>query len=170
MPLKKYPIIAVIGSGKQSNRKLCEGIGKLLAKFPVHLLTGGGQGVMSSVAESFCNTSNRKGISIGIIPSGENNTFQNKPGYPNEFVEIAILTQLPKSGKEGLSSQSRNHIIIKSAKGIVALPGGFGTESEIELSKKYVKPLFEINSIQDLDKLTKWLELQIKVTIDPAMP
>ncbi len=170
MRLKKYPIVAVIGSGKHANDQLCKETGKIISTFPVHLLTGGGQGVMRSVAESFCNKSNRKGMSIGIIPSDEHNTFHDKPGYPNEFVELAILTHLPKSGKEGVSSQSRNHIIIKSAKCIVALPGGFGTESEIELSKKYGKPLFEINSIQDLDNLTRWLEVQLKVTIYPAMP
>jgi uncharacterized protein (TIGR00725 family) len=170
MQLKKYPIIAVIGSGKRANRQLCEETGKLISKFTVHLVTGGGQGVMSCVAEGFCSSASRKGMSIGIIPSDENRDFDNQSGYPNEFVEIAILTHLSKSGKEGISSQSRNHIIVKTARCIVALPGGFGTESEKELSKKYEKPLIEINSIQDMEKLTRWLESQLNFTIYPAMP
>ena len=64
-----------------------------------------------------------------------------KPGYPNEFVELAIHTHLPYSGTEGTHDLSRNHINVLSCAAIVALPGEAGTASEIELAIRYGKPV-----------------------------
>ena len=62
-------------------------------------------------------------------------------GYPNPFVELAVRTHLPSSGAAGTSALSRNHVNVLSADVIVALPGGAGTRSEVELALEYGRPL-----------------------------
>ena len=115
-------------------------LGKWIAESDCHLLTGGGGGVMSAVSKSFCETKNRKGLSIGIIPGKYiDEEYQSLPGYPNPWIEIPIYTHLPLSGTKGTSPLSRNHLNILSAHVIVVLPGGHGTKSEIALALKYNK-------------------------------
>jgi predicted Rossmann-fold nucleotide-binding protein len=64
-----------------------------------------------------------------------------KPGYPNEFVELAIHTHLPYSGLQGTHDLSRNHINVLSCRAIIALPGEHGTASEVSLALQYEKPV-----------------------------
>ncbi len=47
---------------------------------------------------------------------------------------------------------SRNSIIILTADGIVAFPGGAGTRSEIQLALEYGKPLLILNPHQEWDE------------------
>jgi len=61
-------------------------------------------------------------------------------GYPNEWVEVPVYTHLPTSGNNGHEPNSRNHINILSADVVVALPGGPGTGSELQLAALYGKP------------------------------
>ena len=89
-----------------------------------------------------------KGLVVGVIPSNSNcfseverRSYMPPPGYPNSYTEIIIRTHLHLSGARGKDLASRNHIIILSADTIIALPGGSGTQSEIELAIEYKKPL-----------------------------
>ena len=66
--IKKIPIIGVMGSGSEAHTDKSAKLGEWIAESGFHLLTGGGGGVMSAVSKSFCETENRKGLSIGIIP------------------------------------------------------------------------------------------------------
>jgi hypothetical protein len=67
--------------------------------------------------------------------------YEVPPGYPNDWVEVAIYTHLPDSGDEGTLRSSRNHINVLSADVIVALPGREGTASEMWLAIKYGVPI-----------------------------
>ena len=67
--------------------------------------------------------------------------YELSPGYPNEWVELAIYTHLPDSGVEGTLGSSRNHINVLSADVVVALPGREGTESEVWLATQYKVPV-----------------------------
>ncbi|HKV12275.1 MAG TPA: molybdenum cofactor carrier protein, partial [Thermoanaerobaculia bacterium] len=42
---------------------------------------------------------------------------------------------------EGTSAMSRNHVNVLSSSALIALPGGAGTASEIELAVRYKKPV-----------------------------
>jgi uncharacterized protein (TIGR00725 family) len=133
--------IGVIGSGTESHDEVASEIGALLAELGVNLLTGGGQGVMASVSRAFTQARRRRGISIGVIPSlSEDERARPRPGYPNPFVELAIHTHLPHSGARGGDVLSRNHITVLSCAGVIALPGGEGTASEVSLALDYHKP------------------------------
>lgn len=134
--------VGVVGSGTDERDDLARGVGELLARLGVNLLTGGGRGVMRSVGRAFTRARRRRGICIGIIPcESERERAKPKNGYPNEFVELAIYTHLPLSGERGHDDLSRNHINVLSCAAVVALPGGAGTISEVELALGYGKPI-----------------------------
>lgn len=145
-------VVAVIGSGTTPD-PYCEEIGRLVAALGVDLLTGGGCGAMEGVSRAFFETSPRDGIVIGVIPATveplaalerrEETSVDYRPpaGYPNPWVELAIYTHLPDSGREGTLRSSRNHVNVLSADAIVALPGEHGTESEMWLAVRYGVPI-----------------------------
>jgi len=138
----KFPIIAVVGSGTERHESLAVPLGRALAAEGVHLITGGGGGVMSAVAEAFASAPGRRGLVVGILPGGvDDGVHHPRPGYPNPWVEVAIHTHLPLSGITGTSAMSRNHLIILSAAAVIALPGAAGTLSEITLARQYNRPL-----------------------------
>ena len=136
------PIVGVMGSGTDEHVECARPLGALIASLGVHLLTGGGGGVMRAVSRAFTGCDGRRGVCIGVLPCvSEDDRRSPKPGYPNEFVEIAIRTHLPFSGARGAGDLSRNHINILSSAAIVALPGGAGTRSEVDLALRYGTPL-----------------------------
>ena len=136
----RIPIVGVMGSGSEAHRERSSQIGRWLAIEGVHLLSGGGGGVMASVSEAFCNTQQRRGLVIGIIPC-RHDSMDPMPGYPNRWVEIPIFTHLPLSGIRGSDPLSRNHINILSSDVIIALPGSAGTASETRLAVAYKRPI-----------------------------
>jgi uncharacterized protein (TIGR00725 family) len=136
----RIAIVGVMGSGASAHAERAAPVGRWLAELGVHLLTGGGGGVMAAVSKAFCQTQPRLGNVIGIIPSGDD-AGHPKPGYPNPWVEIPILTHLALSGTQGSDPLSRNHINVLSSDVIVALPGGAGTASEARLALAYRRPI-----------------------------
>ena len=134
--------VGVLGSGIDEHEALARDVGALLADLGVNLLTGGGGGVMRSVGRAFTGARRERGISIGIIPCfSEAERARPKDGYPNQFVELAIYTHLPRSGEQGKDDLSRNHINVLSCCALVALPGGAGTAAEVALAEQYGKPV-----------------------------
>lgn len=124
-----------MGASRLEHAELAEPLGRWIAEQGFDLLTGGGTGTMEAVCRGFRSVPGRKGIAVGVLPAGE------RPGYPNPHLDFVIRTHLPALGKEGNSERSRNHINILSSDLVVALPGGPGTCSEVELSLRYGKPV-----------------------------
>ena len=138
LSVTRLPVVGVMGSGTDEHASIAEPLGVLLARAGVHLLTGGGRGVMSSVARGFVSTPHRRGLSIGVLPGGsQSNPTKARDGYPNPWVEIVIRTHLTLSGTRGRDAMSRNHINVLSADCVIALPGGAGTRSEVSLAMEY---------------------------------
>ena len=131
MPRRK--MIGVMGSGQDDHSDLAVPLGRWIAAQGYDLLTGGGQGVMAAVSKAFYDVPGRHGSVVGIVPAGR------APGlYPNPWVEVAVFTHL--AGADGpAAADSRNHINVLSSDVIVALPGGEGTLSEIDLAVRYSK-------------------------------
>jgi len=134
MPELAEVTIGVMGSGTDEHDALASEVGVLLAELEVNLLTGAGGGVMRSVSRAFTHAPRRRGICIGIVPCDKNDRAAAKDGYPNEFIELAIRTHLPYSRTHDLS---RNHINVLTSRAVIALPGGEGTEGEVELAVRY---------------------------------
>ena len=146
-PIKK-PIILVVGSHNdkdgEKHKAKCETVAGLLVKHRVHLLTGGGPGVMAKVSQFFVEDKTRAvgQFCLGVLPCAEGEP-STKEGYPNRWVEIPIKTHL--SGKTygrdtPKDSNSRNHINALTASAVIGLPGGKGTLAEIELAVEHKRP------------------------------
>lgn len=128
-----------MGSGTDPHAEQSVLLGRWLAARGVHLLTGGGGGVMSAVSEAFAEVPHREGRVIGVLPASAD-LVSSPEGYPNPFVEIVLRTHLAARGEEGTAFDSRNHINVLSSDGIVILPGSAGTRSEAELALRYDRP------------------------------
>jgi len=137
---RRLPVIGVLGSGTDEHADKAEPLGRWLASLDVHLLTGAGRGVMLSVSRGFQEVPRRAGLVVGIAPCSDDPATP-RPGYPNPFVELAILTHLPLSGMTGTEPMSRNHINVLSSNVLVALPGSAGTSSEVALAVRYRRPV-----------------------------
>jgi uncharacterized protein (TIGR00725 family) len=129
-----------MGSGTAEHPRRSTRLGRWLAERGVHLLTGGGGGVMAAVSRAFHEVPGRRGLVLGILPAGERDG-EPRPGYPNPWVEVPIRTHLPLSGERGGEPLSRNHVNVLTSDVIVALPGGAGTASEVLLAGDYGRPL-----------------------------
>ena len=127
-----------MGSGKIVDERAAE-LGRMLAELGVDLLTGGGRGVMEAVSRAFARTPNRQGMVIGVLPG--DGQCGAPAGYPNPWVEIIIRTHLSARGERGGDADSRNHINILSSDVVIALPGGPGTASEVQLAVRYERPV-----------------------------
>ncbi len=139
-PLLRLPIVGVMGSGGDPHAELAAPLGAWIARAGCHLLTGGGSGVMAAAATAFCSVPGRRGLSIGIVRSGEaprpdpaTGLLRHRPRQ-NEWLEIAIQTHLHTSDT---SIHSRNHLNVLTADALVVLPGNAGTASEIQLAAQY---------------------------------
>lgn len=116
-------------------------LGQWLAAEGVHLLTGGGGGVMNAVSRAFFETKNRSGVVLGILPVDHAGGSEPPVGYPNPWVEIPIRTHLHLSGAQGTELASRNHINVLTSHVLVAMAGSSGTRSEVELALRHRKPI-----------------------------
>jgi predicted Rossmann-fold nucleotide-binding protein len=154
--------IGVIGSGNNAYAKLTWPIGRWIAEQGFNLVTGGGGGVMESVAQAFTQVAHRKGKVIGIIPSAMacdrravRSHYKAPPGYPNDYVDLPIYTHLHLSGIHGKGLASRNHIIVLTSDLVIGFPGGPGTRSEVQLALEYHKPLILLNHNHMWDEFTR---------------
>jgi uncharacterized protein (TIGR00725 family) len=138
--MARLPIVGVMGSGINAYEGRAQQVGSWLATEDVHLLTGGGGGVMEAVSRAFHETAGRRGMVIGVLPSSASDPAEPKRGYPNPWVEIPIFTHLPLTGERGTDPLSRNAINLLSSDVLVFLPGAAGTASEAHLAVAYERP------------------------------
>jgi uncharacterized protein (TIGR00725 family) len=144
--LRRLPIIGVFGQGTPvapARAELAREVGAMLARLGAHLLTGGGYGIMEAVAQGFVSVGERAGFSIGIVPRGSQGAFdepnRDREGraYPNDFVEIPIMTPLPPREKDWRNMPARNHINVFTPDAVLALPGHVGTRNELDMTAAY---------------------------------
>ena len=132
-------LVSVIGGHKcdESVASLAEKVGGIIAREGAALVTGGLGGIM----EAACRGARKEGgLTIGIIP-GKNTEDAN------DFVDIVITTGM---------GYSRNALVAGSADMIVALPGEYGTLSEIAFALNAEKPVYgfgtwDISGVKELE-------------------
>lgn len=117
-------IIGVIGDSEcgEDTRRLALEVGSLIAQRGGVLICGGYGGVMEAAAEG---AKKNGGLTVGILSGKER-------GEANPWIDIPIVTGM---------GEARNAIITRSASGIIAVAGGFGTLSEIGFCLKFNVPL-----------------------------
>jgi len=122
-------VVSVIGGHSCTDEveQISQELGKKLAKVADVLVSGGLSGTMKAVCSGFKASG---GVTIGIIPS-----YDKKDA--NEFVDIVIPTGL------GLA---RNVLVVQAGDIVVALPGEYGTLSEIAYCLQFGKPVISLGS------------------------
>ncbi len=122
-------IIAVVGGHKCSKEveQIATKLGKLIAEVGYILVCGGLGGVMKAVS---MGNSLAGGLSVGILPGEDKRTA-------NPYIDIPIPTGL---------GYTRNTIVVGCADIIIALPGEYGTLSEIAFALNMKKPVIGIGS------------------------
>lgn len=120
--------VAVIGGAKCTKevRMMAQELGRRLAERGHITVCGGLGGVMEAVC---CGAKEAGGVAVGILPGEKEDA--------NRFVGIAISTGM---------GHARNVIIIKSADVVIALPGEYGTLSEMALALKMGKRVISLKS------------------------
>jgi uncharacterized protein (TIGR00725 family) len=144
--------IAVIGGAEcdaEVRRTACE-LGRLLAENGHTPICGGLTGVMEAVC---CGAKAAGGIAVGILPGEKEEA--------NRCVGISIATGM---------GHARNVIIVKSADAVIALPGEYGTLSEIAIALKMGRPVISLGSwelpgtvkVATAEEAVRLLENQLK--------
>jgi len=123
------PLIGVIGARECDERiaKIAFEVGHSIAQSGYGLVCGGRGGVMKAAAEG-CKAAG--GLTVGIIPSDR---FEEA----NPFIDIVIPTGM------GIM---RNLLVVRSARGIIAVSGGYGTLSEIAYALQLSLPIIGIET------------------------
>ncbi len=124
---KRY--IAVIGRHDCSEEEanLAFNVGRLVAEAGAVLICGGLGGIMEAASRG---AKSAGGTTIGVLPG----TCRDDA---NPYIDHAICTGI---------REARNLAIVLTADGVIALPGEFGTLSEISFALKYRKPVVSLRS------------------------
>jgi uncharacterized protein (TIGR00725 family) len=130
--------IGVIGAGTCSKKiySLAYDVGKYIAKAGAILVCGGLGGVMEGAAKG---AKENKGVTVGILPGVDK-------AEANPYIDIPIVTGI---------SEARNLIVIRSSDAIIALPGQFGTLSELAFCLKMEKPVVGLTTWEISDRIIK---------------
>ena len=126
---KQKITISVIGGSSISSKveDLAESVGKMIAELDCILVCGGLGGAMESAAKG---AKKAGGTTIGILPGKDKR-------YANSYIDISLPTSI---------GYARNTIVACSADIIVALPGSFGTNSEICYGLVYGRPVIDLGN------------------------
>jgi hypothetical protein len=135
---KRKVFIGVIGAGKCSKKifTLAEEVGREIARSGAILVCGGLGGVMEGAAKG---AKEAKGITIGILPGVSKEEA-------NPHIDIPIITGI---------GEGRNLMVIRSSDAIIALPGKYGTLSELSFAVKLEKPVVGISTWDISEKIMK---------------
>jgi hypothetical protein len=127
--VKNKIYIGVIGAGDCSGDvyKLAEEVGERIAKAGAVLVCGGLGGVMEAASKG---AKKEGGITIGILPGIDKN-------QANSYIDFPIVTGL---------GEGRNLLVIRNSDVVIALPGEYGTLSEIAFCLKLGKPIIGLST------------------------
>jgi uncharacterized protein (TIGR00725 family) len=125
----RQPYVGLVGPGEatETERRLAEAIGGLLAERRAVLVTGGLGGVMAAASRG---AKRAGGLTVGILPGEERDAA-------NEWLTIALPTGL---------GELRNALIVRAADVIIAVGGAYGTLSELALALKAGVPVIGLGT------------------------
>ncbi len=142
-------LIAVVGGSTCSTEEAewAAAVGRLLAERGAVLVCGGLGGVMEAAARG---AKQGGGLTIGILPGGD-------PDDANPSIDVAIATGM---------GEMRNALLVRAARAVIAIGGGWGTLSEIALAQRIRTPVVglhdaftstvEIPRVQRPEEAVRW--------------
>ena len=151
--------VSVIGGHDCSDEveQLAHNVGEIIAKVGCVLVCGGLAGVMEAVSKG---AKEAGGLTIGLLPGKEKSEA-------NPYIDIALPSSI---------GFARNAMVACSAHIVVALPGSYGTESEICYALVFKRPVIDLGGwnmdgmtqIQGVEELESTLLKMIKDILDNA--
>jgi uncharacterized protein (TIGR00725 family) len=131
--VKRKPQIAIIGDSNPAPEVLlwAAEAGRLVAQNDGVVICGGLGGVMAAAARGAAEAG---GMTIGILPSYDATTA-------NDAVTVTIATGL---------GHARNTLVVASGDAVIALPGSYGTLSEVAFALILGKPVIGVNAWADV--------------------
>ncbi len=142
---KRRFLVSVIGGHKcgPDEEKMAEDIGRVIAEEGAVLVSGGLGGIMEAATRGAKRSG---GLTVGIIPGDDKDAA-------NGYVDIVIATGI---------GYSRNTIVASGTDIVVALPGEYGTLSEIGFALASKKKVYSFGSwdIPDVIKLDSTEDLR----------
>jgi uncharacterized protein (TIGR00725 family) len=150
--MKKYAItIGVIGGNQVEEKtyQLAYEIGSLIATRGAAMVCGGLGGVMEAAARG---AHENNGFVIGLLPGSDKSDA-------NQYVDIAIPTGL---------GVSRNVLVVQAADVLIAMPGSYGTLSEIAVALTLSKTVIYMPGVWDLGKIAPVSAAFFKEAATPA--
>lgn len=146
--MNKKTYLGVIG-GSSCSKKIEEQaieVGRAIAKAGAVLVCGGLGGVM----EAACRGAKQAGgTTIGILPNWSKESA-------NEFVDIPIVTGL---------GDMRNLMVVRNSDAVIALPGKYGTLSEIAFCLNSGTPLISLSNWNVSKKIIRARDTQQAVEL-----
>ena len=138
MQKTKSIYIGVIGAGDCSDEisKLAEEVGERIAKAGAILVCGGLGGAMEAASKG---AKKQGGVTIGILPGIDKS-------QANSYIDFPIVTGL---------GEGRNLLVIRNSDVVIALPGEFGTLSEIAFALRLGKPVIGLSTWDVSEKIIK---------------
>ena len=126
---KQKIMISVIGGSSISTKveDLAQRVGAMIASLNCVLVCGGLGGAMEAAAEG---AKKAGGLTIGILPGKDKDDA-------NPHIDIALPTSI---------GYARNTIVACCADIVVALPGSYGTNSEICYALVYGRPVIDLGN------------------------
>jgi uncharacterized protein (TIGR00725 family) len=141
-------MILVSGGGQVDDDTIRSAVtvGEAVARSGATLLTGGLGGVMEAASQG---AKTAGGLTVAVIPGSDTSAA-------NRYVDIVIASGM---------THGRNVILVHTADAVIALPGAFGTLSEIALALVMGKPVVSLGSWKPDDKVILAADPQIAVTL-----
>ena len=140
--------ISVIGGHDVDTKvdRTAHKIGEIIAKVDGILVCGGLNGVMMAACRG---AQSAGGLTIGLLPGKDKKDA-------NHFVDIALPTSI---------GYARNAMVACSADIIVALPGSYGTNSEICYGLVFGRPVIDLGNwnIRGMIKVKNLVEAERKI-------
>jgi len=128
MQQQKITISVIGGHDADDNvRKLAYDVGRMVARLGAVLVCGGLSGVMEAASSG---AKDAGGLTIGILPGKDKQDA-------NPYIDIALPTSI---------GFARNAIVACSAHIIIALPGSYGTLSEISYGIVFNRPIIDLGN------------------------
>ncbi len=150
---KQKITISVIGGSSISSKveNLAEAVGLMIGELGCILVCGGLGGAMEAASKG---AKKAGGTTIGILPGKDK-------ADANPYIDIALPTSI---------GYARNTIVACSADIVVALPGSYGTNSEICYALVYGRPVIDLGdwdiegmiSVKTVEEATEKIKKIIK--------
>lgn len=125
--------VSVVGprDAQDVHLRFARRLGQMLGCAGVPVLCGGKNGVMEAVSRGVAEAG---GIVVGLLP-------EDDTSLANPHLTVALPTGL------GIT---RNALVARAARLMVAIGGGLGTTSEMALALQWGKPVFAIHQAPDV--------------------